>query len=152
MREQPLEGLRDSERLEAVGAGVAFVSDPPLAVDDVKPIGPASVSDFSRIADFVDEGRKLDAQFHHAHSGQIHALFVASRACNLDFLLLIILVSPKIRGMRLLNVNDEELRFVAISLVQSVERGNLTAERRSGVAPENQHDRPLPAKRRKPYM
>jgi hypothetical protein len=54
--------------------------------------------------------------------------------------------------MSLLYVNDEELRLVAISLVECVERGNLPAEWWSGVAPEDQHDRPLTAKRRESHL
>jgi hypothetical protein len=43
------------------------------------------------------------------------------------------------------NIDHIECRAVFVFIVELVERGNLPAERRSGVTPENQHHRPLPA-------
>jgi hypothetical protein len=50
--------------------------------------------------------------------------------------------------VRLLDVDDEELGVAAVLLVEPIERGNLPAERRSGVAAEDQHDGALAAERR----
>ncbi len=45
---------------------------------------------------------------------------------------------PKIAGMGLIDVDDEERDTVFILLVKLVERGNLPAKGRSSVAPENE--------------
>ncbi len=47
---------------------------------------------------------------------------------------------PAIGGMRLLNVDDEEIDAVTILAVERVEGGNLPPEGRSSIAPEDQHD------------
>jgi hypothetical protein len=47
------------------------------------------------------------------------------------------------------DVHHEESRLTLVLFIELVERGNLPAERRSGVAAENQNDRPVPAKRGK---
>lgn len=144
--QQPRERLFDLGRLEAIRARVTLVGDATLAVDDVEAVGPTRVSHFSGIIEVVDEGSELDTQLHHAHAGQVHALFEAFRARNLDLFLFIILVSPKVGRMSLFNVDNEKLRLIAIFLIQLVKRGNLPAKGRSGVAPEDQHDGLLAAK------
>lgn len=47
---------------------------------------------------------------------------------------------PAIGGMGLLDVDDEEIDAVTILAVERIEGGNLPPERRSSIAPEDQHD------------
>ena len=47
--------------------------------------------------------------------------------------------------MGFLDVDDVEGRTVLIILVELVEGGNLPPERRSGIAPKDEHDGFLPA-------
>jgi len=56
---------------------------------------------------------------------------------------------PEIAGVRFINVNDVESDMIAILLVKFVERGNLPAKGRSGIAAEDEHYWLLAAKRRK---
>jgi len=44
------------------------------------------------------------------------------------------------------DVNHKESHLILVLFIKFVERGNLPAERRSGVAAENQQHRFLPAK------
>ena len=50
--------------------------------------------------------------------------------------------------MRLLNVDEKELDSALVFRVETVERGNLPAEWRSGVTAEDQDDGPLASQRR----
>jgi hypothetical protein len=45
--------------------------------------------------------------------------------------------------MRFFNVDEIEVHPIFVLRVQLIKRGNLPAERRSSVAPEDQNDRPL---------
>ena len=117
-----------------------------VPVDHIEAVGPARVSDLRGIVEFIDEGGKFETQLHHASSGQVHALFVTLGASDRDLILDVVLVSPQVGGVGFLDVNDEELGPVLVLLIQSVQRGNLPAEGRSGVAPEYQYHGPAASK------
>ena len=53
--------------------------------------------------------------------------------------------------MGLLDVYNVECNSVLILFIELVERGNLPAKGRSGVAAEHEHHRLPPAKRRQPH-
>ena len=58
------------------------------------------------------------------------------------------IILPNVDGVRLHDVNHQKGDLIFVFVIQLVEHGNLPAKGRSGVAPENQHHRLLPPKRR----
>ncbi len=140
------QSLLHSCRLESERPSVTLVGDDAVPVNHIEAIGPARVSDFGGIVEFIDEGGNLKTQLYHAGSGQVHALFVTLRADDLNSLLNVVFVSPEVGGVGFLNVDDKELGAVLVLLIQPVQRGNLPAEGRSGVASKDQNYGPAAAK------
>ena len=62
---------------------------------------------------------------------------------------LVLSTQPTVRGVRLADVNQEELNAVLVFVVQLIEGANLTPEWRSGVATEDKHNRFFAAEIRK---
>ena len=128
-------------RMEAEWARPALVCYTPVAVDYIKPIGPAGVGGFSGVPDVIDEGRNLDVQIPDARARYSFALLQALRICEYDVLADIRFHLPEIAGVGFLDVNDIERRPILVLLVQPVERGNLPAKGRSGIAAEDKDHR-----------
>src|SRR5437762_6319203 len=150
-QKQRLQRLSDFVGLEAVRAGLALVSDAPLGVYDVQPVGPAGVCNFGRVVDVVNQGRDLNGKLGHASLGGGAALGFRLGARDKNSGLDVIVFRPGVNRVRLHDVNHEERRAVLILPVKFVERGNLPAKGRSSVAAENENHGALAAKRRKAH-
>ena len=85
-----------------------------------------------------------------ADAGRRNLLAVGhgGRVLKDDALFHVALHLPKVAGMRLIDVNDEESHMVSVLLVELIERGNLPAKRRSSIAAEDEYDGLFAAKRR----
>ena len=66
-----------------------------------------------------------------------------------NFIFLVVFVLPCVKSVGFHDIDHIEGGAVFVLVIEFVERGNLPAKRWSGVAPENQYHRPLPAERGK---
>lgn len=126
--------------MEAVGTGGAFEGDAALFVDDVEPVRPGGIGLFRCVFDVVEECGDFDFQTADAGVGHGLTLRVRLRVGVNDALFLVDGELPAIARMRLLDVDDEELRAVFVLLVETVEGRNLPPEWRSSVTAEDEDD------------
>jgi hypothetical protein len=138
-----VEGGFQSIGLETERTRRSFVSDSAVAIDQVEAIGPGRVGGFGGVAEFIEQGRNLDAELSHTGSGNKCPFLFAARTGEDDFVLDVALHLPDVAGMRLGNVNHEKFRLRGVIFVELIEGRNLPPERRSGVAAKNQHYRPM---------
>src|SRR5437660_3613148 len=129
-------------------AGLALVEHAAVATDEINAIRPARVRLLDRIADAVDQRRKVNAQFPHAAFGHAGALGFTPRVAEQDTIPNVAGHLPKVGGMRLADVHRVKRNAVAELVIELVERGNLPAEGRSSIAPEHENNRADPAVRR----
>ena len=132
--------------LESVGARLALVSDATVGANHVEPVGPACVRGLGRVLQVVNDGGNLEAQLGHAGVGHGATFVQALLAGDGDFFFDVVLILPRVDGMGFLDIDDVEGRLILVLLVELVERGNLPAERWSGVASEDEHYRLVTAK------
>jgi hypothetical protein len=148
---ETLESLLDFPGFEPKRSGLALISDAAFTVDYVEPVRPCSVSPFRGVIEIVDDRGDPQRQLGGACS-LYRATFGKSRGTrNHNLLFLVVLVLPSVNGVSFQNINYIECSLVLVPVVELVKPGNLPAKRRSGIAPENQHDRFLPTKRSKRY-
>src|SRR5205814_10507263 len=67
-------------RFEPERARLAFVGDLPAGIDDVEPIGPASIRAFDVVVGIVDDGRQLDPEIADAQTCRVESLIAGDRA------------------------------------------------------------------------
>jgi hypothetical protein len=127
-------------RFEAEGAGLAFVGDVTVGVDYVHAVGPSGVGGFGGVAEFVEHGGNVDAELADAGSGDIGAFVLGARAGEDDLIFNVALHLPDVAGVRFGDVDDDEFDLILVLRVELVERGNLPAKGRSGVAAEDEDD------------
>ncbi len=82
----------------------------------------------------------MDAEFDDAHLAHLFAFGEIFWTSEDDVIVQIVGILPDITGMCFADVHDVERDSVLILFVQLIEVGNLPAERRSGIAAENQDD------------
>ena len=127
--------------LEAKGTGLAFVSHAAGGIDQVKAIGPCGISLFGGVAELIEHGGHLNAQLAHAGAGYGGAFFFAPGTGKDHLIFDVALHLPNVAGMRFGDVDNQKRNLAAVLAVELVEGGNLPPERRSSIAPENEHDR-----------
>lgn len=131
-------------RLEAERALSALKGDPTVTADQVQAIGPAPVRRGDGVVDAVDHHRHLEPQAHRTGRSDRPPLLIRPRLVDGNPRPAILGNDPAILGVRLADVDDQEVDAVAIPPRQLLERPNLGAERRSRERPEDQRRRPLP--------
>jgi hypothetical protein len=137
--EQLLDSGSEFVWLESKGTGPRFESDAAPGVNQVHAVWPTCVGTLGRVAEFVENGGHLDAQFAHACTGDESALFFISRTGKDNFVFDVALHLPDIAGVCFRDVHDQECHTVLVLVVELVEGGNLPPEGRSGIAAEQQH-------------
>jgi hypothetical protein len=142
------EGRGQVVGLEAERAGLAFVGDFSLPVDQIKAVGPSSVGLLGGVAELIKDGGKLYTEFPHAGSGNKRAFLLIPRTGENDLLFDVALHLPDVAGVRFGDVDDQEGDAALVLLVELVEGGSLPSEGGSGVAAEDEHDRVLLVQRR----
>lgn len=141
------EGGGEFVGLESEGTGAALVGDAAVGIDQVDAIGPAGVLSLSRVAEFVEDRGELNPQLADAEACDRCAFFLVPRTGEDDFILDIALHLPDVAGVRFSDVDHEEGDLIPVLLIQLVERGDLPAERWSGIAAEDQYGRLLTVER-----
>jgi hypothetical protein len=134
--------------MESKRPGTAFVDDPSIFVDQIDSIRPAGVRLLCAVAKVVDQRRELDSQLANTHPGYRLAFVKTLGAGKNDFIADVALHLPHVTGMGFENINGVELDARSILLVQLVESGDLPPEWRSGITPEDEHDRMIFPNRR----
>jgi len=132
-------------RFESKRSGLALVGDAAIAVDHVEAVRPRGVGLFRGVLEIVDDGGNPQRQLGGANSFHLAAFGKGLGTCHRNLIFLVGFSFPGVNGVGFQNIDHIECRAVFVFIVELVERGNLPAERRSGVTPENQHHRPLPA-------
>src|SRR5204863_6720595 len=94
---------------------------------------------FRRVCEVVNHGRDLEAQPGDAGVCDSAAFVEGLLAGYRDFVLGVVLILPGVDGVRFLNVHYVKGGAVPILVVELVERGDLPAKRRSGVASKDEH-------------
>lgn len=123
-----------------------------IASNYVESIRPGGVGGFRRVVDRINECGQLDTEVDCARVSEADAVFVLLGIFVDDVFLLVGCRLPCIAGMSLLNIDEEELRLILVLLIELVERGNLPAKGRSGVAAEYQDNRFLSSEGRESYF
>ena len=136
-----LQGPLDLFRVKPKWTGPGFARHTSIPVDHVQSVGPSRIGFFRGIREIVDQRGNPDMQISHARTSQRAAFADILRHREYNPLLNIRLHLPYIAGMSFENVDDIERHAIPVLVIQLVERGNLPAKRRSGVAAENQHHR-----------
>src|SRR5918996_3626102 len=130
-------------RLEAEWALTALEDDPAVAADQVEPIGPAAVGRRDGVVDTVDDHRHPHAQVGRAGGRDSQTLLVRARLVHRKSGSAVLGEDPPLLGVRLADVDDQEVHPAAVRLRQRFERPDLGAERRSSVGAEDERDGPL---------
>jgi hypothetical protein len=128
---------------ESERAGLAFIGNAALTVNQVNAIGPAGIRSLGRVAKLVEHAGKLYPQLAHTSPGDERTFFLIFRTGKYDLISDVALHLPDVAGMRFRDVYHQESHTITILLVKFVEGGNLPPEWRSGIASKNQHDRLL---------
>jgi len=134
--------------VEAEGAWGAFVDDLALAVDQVEAVGPAGVLALDGVIDAIDQRGKANAEGPHTAIGDVKALGVGLRIAEDDVVADVAAHLPDVARVGFFDVDGEKGDAVAIFVVELVERGNLPAKGRSGIAAEYQDDGAIAAEGR----
>ena len=144
-----LDGLFEMLRRKTEGTCGCLENHPAIGSDQIEAVRPARIGALGAVFDSVEDRGDADSQVPHARRGGFGALSIRPRRRIEDVVSHIRGHVPKIGGVRLLNVDDIKSDAVAILIVQFVERGNLPAKWRSGIAAENERHRASAVLRRK---
>lgn len=125
--------------------GFGFVGYSPLAIDDVDPIGPAGKGNFGPVVHKIQEGWNFKMQIPDTATRELLALLDRARRCKNHALPDIRLHLPNVAGMSFLDIDHVERYTVPVLFVDAIERGSLPAKGRSGIAAEDQYNRPHPS-------
>ena len=125
--------------LESKRAGLAFIDDAALVVDQVDAIGPSRIGALGGIAELVEDRGKFDSKLAYAGAGDQSALLFVFWAGEDNSVLNVALHLPDIAGMSLENIDDEKCNSIAVLIEKLVEGGNLPPKGRSSVTAEDKH-------------
>lgn len=135
---QCLQGFGEVVDMKAEGAGLAFMADEALAIDEVEAIGPAGVGALDGVMAVIEEGRQFDLEVAHTGGGDVRALLFVLRVGEEDFLADVDGELPAVGGVGFLDVDDVEVDAIAVLAIELVEGGNLPPEGRSSIAAEDE--------------
>ena len=108
------QGLAQLGGFEAEGAGAALVGHVARGVDHIQSIRPRSVGLFGGVAKFVEHCGRLDSELADARSRDEGSVFFALRAGEDNIVFYVALHLPDVAGMRLSDVDDEELDLIVV--------------------------------------
>jgi hypothetical protein len=126
-------------RFEPERAGFALVGHASSGIDQVQSIRPASVGLLRGIAEFVQHGRNLYAEFSHARTRDQGALLFAFWAGKNHVIFDVALHLPNVIRVGFSNVDDQKRNLACVLFVELVECGNLPPEWGSSVASEYEY-------------
>ena len=129
-------------RFESKWSRLALVGYAAVLVNQIDPIGPTGVSLLSRVAKFIEHGRKFDSQLTNAGAGNQGTLFFSFRTGEDNFVFDVAFHLPHVAGMGLGDVDNKKRDLPLILIVELVEGGNLPPEWWSSVTAED-HDHRL---------
>jgi hypothetical protein len=127
--------------MKTEGARFAFVEDTAPWSNQVHPVGPAGVGSLDAIVESVDECWEFDSKFAHASASHIETLALVFRAGKDNVIAHVGLHLPYIGRVRLKNIDRVEPNPILVLLGKLVQGGNLPPKWRSGIAPEDEHNR-----------
>jgi len=112
-------------------------------INDVNPLRPCGIRVIRSVAHIVDSERQGELESLGEIIRDRHALLERFRLRVANVVLDIGFHLPFVGGMRLANVNGQEIRTLFVVLKNLNDVAYLAAKRRSGKTPEHQHQRPL---------
>jgi hypothetical protein len=139
-----LENLFHFRGLESEWSRAALVGDSAVSVDHIQTVRPCGVRMFRGIREVVDNGRNTQGQLGGACSLHRTTLGESLGAGHGNMIFLVVFVLPGVESVGFHDVDHIECGAIFILVVELIERGNLPAEWRSSVTPENEHHRFLP--------
>ena len=143
-----LQSFSQLTRLKAEGTRHTFERNAAVGIDKVETVWPTRIVLLNLVLHGIEQGGHGNVKF--AHAGRSNPLAISGVGGILedDAFLDVALRLPEIARVRFINVNNKESDMLAILLVKLVERGNLPAKGRSGIAAKDEHDGLHAAKRR----
>ena len=141
-RDNSLYSVAQFAGVEAEWPWPALVGHPAGGVNQVEAVWPSGVGPFSRIPELIEHGTRLDSELANTCSGDESSIFFTLRTGEDHAVLDVALHLPDVVGVGFGDVDDDKLNLTAILVVKLVQGRNLPPERRSGVAPKDQHDGP----------
>ena len=142
--EMGLDGLFPFVGSEEHRTHSALVGDAPVGADQIQTLGHGPVGAGNGVVHLVDEGRHFEGHLVHAGLADFDPVVHRSVLRDQHAVRLVLLDLPAVGRMDLLEVDDVAVDFVPEALIDPVEGPSLGPEGRSGVAPEDQRDGPLP--------
>ena len=130
-------------RMEPKRSRFALERDLSIALNQVEAVRPAGVGGFHLIIKTINQRRELDMQLPNASASHRRALMLVARTAEQNVIADVALHLPDVGGMSFKNVDSVEVDLALVLLGQLVQGGNLPPKRRSGIAAENENDRPL---------
>jgi len=130
-------------RMEPKRSRFALERDLSIALNQVEAVRPAGVGGFHLIIKTINQRRELDMQLPNASASHRRALLLVTRTAEQNVIADVALHLPDVGGMSFKNVDSVEVDLALVLLGQLVQGGNLPPKRRSGIAAENENDRPL---------
>ena len=124
---------------EAERADLALISNLSGGIDQVDPIRPSCIGTLCRVAKFIENSGKFQAQASNASSGDGSPLLCSFGTGKDNVVANVALHLPHIAGMSFRDINRQKCDPVSILLVQPVEGGYLPPEWRSSVTAEYQY-------------
>jgi hypothetical protein len=126
--------------LEAEWAGLAFVSNPAAAIDQVHAVGPGGICRFGSVSKFIEYRGKLDPELTHTSTRNLRPFIFILRTGKHDMVADVAFHLPDVAGMRLEDIDDKKRDPAAVLVVKLVQGRNLPPERRSSVTAKNEYD------------
>jgi len=121
----------------------AAISNFPRFVDNVDALGPSAIGEIGRIAHVVHAERKREVESTREIIGNGHTLRQGLRLRVANTLVHVGFHLPFVLRVCLANIHGQKLGAIFVIVVQIYEVAYLAAERRSGVASENENKRLL---------
>ena len=132
------------------GARPALPGDVAVFADQIKAVGKTRVGFVGGVVHVIDQTRDRKVQIVDAGVSHLKALEEVRRIFDVTNAR-VNRHRPTVRGVGFLQVDDEELNFILVLSIQLFEGTSLGPERRSGVAAEDESDRPLALERAEPH-
>ena len=122
------------------GAGLAFVGNSSIRLNQIHTIGPAGVCRLDLIVEAIDQSGELDVQLAHAGAGHGCALLLIARAAEEHVVADVALHLPDIGRMSLKDIDGVEIDLALVLIGKLVQGGNLPPKGRSRIAAEDEND------------